>query len=545
MRLAISTALALCLAITPALAGPRSASTKLAAAFADIGKGQPGCSVATVRNGAVDFAGGFGVADIARGTPITADTVFDSASLSKQFTAFAILLLEKQGVLARTDSVRKFVPELGAYAQDVTVGDLMHHTSGLRDALSIAQISERPGPGGWQAMSDDEMVALLARQKGGETPPGTEQMYSNSGYRLLAIVAQRASGRSLPAILSEAVFKPLGMTATFIGEAEPERTKQQATSYRVAGGSFESLPSSMQSWVGAGGIRTTANDFARWMENFWTGRAGGKDVMSRMGDIPELRNHAPVDYAAGLTVARYRGLSRLEHGGSVDGFRNKMAVYPARKFAAVVLCNRTDAATTPRIDAVSDVYLDRVARTPKALTSEMQKAAAPDNVEIAQAPTGLYRDRRYAEYLRLLPGGILSYRGETRPLTRVAPGVYRADELPAFPGFQIYLGLKRDSLGMAYGGEFDHFDHVPDWAPGDLSRYVGSYWSDEAQAHFKIVLKDGALVGQVGGRSVPLVPGRPGEFIYGRGAIAVPAEGPADSVTIEVFGLRGIRFVRR
>jgi CubicO group peptidase (beta-lactamase class C family) len=542
MRLVISTAATLGLATTPALAAPQE---KVAAAFGDVGKGQPGCAVATVRNGAVDFAGGFGLADVTKATPITADTLFDAASLSKQFTAFAILLLEKQGVLARTDSVRKYVPELGAYAQAVTIGNLLHHTSGLRDALSIAQISERTSPGGRMTLSDDDMVAMLARQAGGETPPGTEQMYSNSGYRLLAIVAQRASGRSLHDILSESAFKPLGMSSTFIGDAGSERAKQQAASYREAGGAFQPVPAMTALWVGAGGVRTTANDFARWMENFWTGRAGGKAVMARMAELPQLRNHAPVDYAAGLTVARYRGLSRLEHGGSVEGFRHKMAVYPAQRFAAVVMCNRADAATTPRIDAVSDAYLDKVARTPKALTTEIEKASARDNVDIAHVPTGFYRDHRYAEYLRLLPGGVIAYRGEKRPLTQAAPGVYRADELAAFPGFQIYIGFKRDGLNMAYGGEYDRFDHVPDWAPGDLSRYVGRYWSDEAEAHFTIGMKDGALFGQIGSRTVSLAPGQPGEFIYGRGAIAVPAEGPADSVTIEVFGLRGIRFNRK
>lgn len=542
MRLMIAMVAAVSVAVDAAPAAP---SAKLAAAFADVGKGQPGCAVATVLNGKVDFTGGFGLADVAKGTPITADTVFDAASLSKQFTAFAILLLEKQGKLSRTDSVRKYVPELGAYADKATVGDLMHHTSGLRDAMSIAQISERLGPGGALAMTDAEMIALLARQKRGETPAGTEQMYSNSGYRLLAVVAQRASGRSLQAILSDAVFKPLGMTSTSIADVDLAKNKVQAVSYRAADGGFQPVPATVQAWVGAGAVRTTANDFARWLQNYWTGRAGGKDVMARMSDLPKLQNGAPADYAAGLTVAHYRSLARLEHGGSVEGFRNKMVVYPAQRFGAVVLCNRSDAATTPRIDAVSDAYLDGIAPTPKALTTEIQKASAADNIDVAQAQTGFYRDVRYAEYLRLLPGGTIAYRGERRQLTNVAPGVYRADELAAFPGFQIYIGFKRDRLNMAYGGEFDRFDHVADWAPGDLSRYVGSYWSDEAQAHFNITMKDGVLTGQVGSRSVPMAPGRVGEFIYGRGAIAVPAEGPADSVTVEVFGLRGIRFERK
>lgn len=535
MRGLISMAAALGLAAGPAAAG------RAGPAFADIGAGQPGCAVATVRHGAVEVAG-YGMADIAKGVPITADTLFDAASLSKQFTGFAILVLEKQGVLSQSDSIRKYLPELGAYAQGITVGDLLHHTSGLRDALSIAQVSEAGDD--WQTMTDAQMLAILARQTAGETPPRTEQMYSNSGYRLLAIIAQRASGRPLQAILSDAVFKPLGMTSTFVGDDDP-RGRGLAVSYRPSGSGFQPVPDATGQWIGAAGVRTTAADFARWMGNFWTGKAGGRDLIARMQAVPALANGAPADYAAGLTLASYRGLRRLEHGGSVAGFRHKMAIYPAQGFGAVVLCNRADAATTPRIDAVSDLYLGRTARQPKALTTEIQQTQGAQNLDVAQAPTGFYRDRRYAEYLRLEPGGVLAYRGETRPLQKVADGVYRADELKAFPGFQIYIGFKPGGLDMAYGGELDRFDHVPDWAPGDLSRFVGTYWSEEAQAHLVLSLRDGRLISRIAGRTLPLTPGQPGEFIYGRGALAVPAEGPADWVAIEVFGLRGIRFVRQ
>lgn len=539
-RLAAS-ALALLLSTSPALAAPRDG---LGAVFADVGPQDPGCAVATVLNGKIDFVGGYGLSNLSDRTAIDADTIFDAASLSKQFTAFAALWLEQKGKISQADSVRKYVPELGAYAQGVTIGDLIHHTSGLRDAMSIALISERPGAHGLN-LSDDEMIALLARQAGGETPPGTEQMYSNSGYRLLAIALQRASGQSLQSILSEAAFTPLGMTSTTVGAAPASAKSHLAVSYRAGKAGFEPVTFTTPLWIGAGGVRTTAHDFALWMENFWTGKAGGKRLMKAMAKVPGLRNGEPSDYAAGLTLARYRGLTRLEHGGSVDGFRHKMAVYPAQRFAAVVLCNRADAATTPRIDAVSDTYVEAAAKAPKALTTEIQQVRAGDNVALAQAPTGFYRDRRYAEYLRLLPGGVLSYRGEKRQLTEVAPGVYRADELAGFPGFQIYIGFKAGSLTMAYGGELDRFDHVPDWSPGDLSRFTGTYWSEEAQAHLKVELRDGALVSQIAGRTVPLSPGKPGEFIYGRGAVAVPADGPADYVILEVFGLRGIRFQRQ
>src|SRR5262249_4760671 len=160
--------------------------------------------------------------------------------------------------------------------------------------------------------------------------------------------------------------------------------------------------------------------------------------------------------------------------------------------------------------------------------------------ELAQAPLGLYRDVRYAEYLRLTRGADdaygIAYRGENLRLTLSGPGVYCAGELASAPGFPLCIGFKSDALVMALGGEVDRFAHVPDWAPGDLSHWAGVYWSEEAQAHLTLSMRDGVLVSQFAGRTAPLTPGKPGEFSFGRGALDVPMEGPADHIIVQIFG---------
>ncbi|MBS0361863.1 MAG: serine hydrolase, partial [Proteobacteria bacterium] len=336
-------------------------------------------------------------------------------------------------------------------------------------------------------------------------------------------------------------------TSTFIGDADPVRLSGIAANYAVANGQFHSLPTAPVA-VGAGGVRTTADDFARWLENFWTGRAGGKDVMRKMAEVPKLPNGALVDYGGGITLAAYRGLDRLEHGGSWDGFRSKMAVYPAEHFGVVVLCNRSDAGTTPRIDDVSDVYLGGLMKGPKAESSEVLQLRPLKGIAVEEAPLGAYRDKVGAEYLRIVAGPgdtrVLEYRNERRTLKLVEPGIYRADALTPFPGFDIYVAFDARGLNMSYGGDYDRFDHVEDWAPGDLTRYAGTYWSDEAQAHMTLSVKDGVLYAQMGARSAPLKPGRRGEFAFGRGGLEVPAEGPADELKVELYGLRGMVYRR-
>lgn len=537
--------LALVLGVQSAAAAARD---DVARVFADIKADQPGCAIATVRNGGVDLAAGYGRADVEAGKPMTADTIMESASLSKQLTAFGILLLEKEGRLSLNDSVRKHIPELAAYMQPITVGDLMRHTAGLRDASILMMLQDNyrdiPDRESWP---EPLILQILNRQRAGETPPGVEQIYNNTNYRLLAVVIERASGKTVPQFMSDAVFKPLGMTHTFVADAGP--MDQLAPSYRISTAGAPLRLNATGAVVGAAGVRTTVNDFALWMENFWTAGVGGRDVLRRMGEVVPLRNGGHADYAGGLTRSAYRGLTRLEHGGSWDGMRHKMVIYPEQNFAAVILCNRADASATPRIDAVSDIYLADTVKAAKEETNEVLKLRAKGNLDVGKIAPGLYRDVIGAEYLRIgrNDAGVptLEYRGETLPLRVAAPGVYTVGELKIFPGFALYVAFDRKGVRMAYGGDLDRFEPVEEWQPGDLSRYAGTYWSEEAHAHMTISVKAGVLYSQMLGLPEKLKPGRKGEFIFRRSALEVPADGPADRVVVRMYGLRGVVFERQ
>ena len=194
------------------LTTPDSASRWVDSIFSPFSvPGSPGCAVGVTRNGSLVLAKGYGMADLEHDIPITPDTRFYVASLSKQFTAMAIVLLAQDGRLSLDDSIRKWVPEVPAFASTITLRELLHHTSGLRDYFTLLAVSGWPSDG---PLTEKQFLTLVGRQKSLNFTPGDEFLYSNTGYALLSIVVKRASGYSLRDFAQQRIFKPLGMTHT-------------------------------------------------------------------------------------------------------------------------------------------------------------------------------------------------------------------------------------------------------------------------------------------------------------------------------------------
>src|SRR5262249_27654216 len=191
-------------------------NTAVDAIFSDLTKpGSPGCALGIYRDGKIIYAKGYGLANIEENVPITPQTVFDVGSVSKQFTAASILLLERQGKLLLDDDVRKYIPELPDYSaqggQVITILRLLNHTSGVRDYPTLFFLA---GINPDDVTTDDDALGMIVRQKRLTFPAGTDWQYSNSGYFLLSVIVKRVSGRTLKDFVAENVFRPLGMMHT-------------------------------------------------------------------------------------------------------------------------------------------------------------------------------------------------------------------------------------------------------------------------------------------------------------------------------------------
>ena len=361
--------------------------------FVDLTKaGSPGCALGVYRDGKMVYSKGYGLANLEQNVPITPQSVFDIGSTSKQFTAASILLLEKQGKLSINDDVRKYIPELPEYGQKVTILHLLNHTSGLRDYLTLMDLAGMHIDG---VTTDEDALQIVSRQQALNFAPGSDWLYSNTGFFLLSVIVKRVSEKTLREFAGENIFTPLAMTHTqfrddhtslIADRALAYDAKEKSAGYRLNVSYFEQ--------TGDGAVHTSVEDLLKWDENFYSGQIGGKDFLTEIQEQGKLNSGKVLDYAKGLFIQDYRGLHTVSHGGSWGGYRAELLRFPEQHFSVACLCNLGSARPSNRAHLVADVYLASLmkpkdtskeplekhekAQTPVSLTGEQLKSYQGD-----------------------------------------------------------------------------------------------------------------------------------------------------------------------
>jgi CubicO group peptidase (beta-lactamase class C family) len=287
--------------------------------------------------------------------------------------ALSTLLLERQGKLSLDDSVRKYIPELPSYADDITLRHLLHHTSGLRDYLTLGSLAGYSPDHVWTERS---ALRMIARQRTLNFPVGSEHVYSNSGYLLLSIVAQRASGRPLDEWAREHLFVPLGMSSTRFQHDHSNVIPERANGYVRRDNTWR-IANSTLDVVGDGGLYSTLDDMLRWSANFDDGRLAA-DLLSRMQTPGSLKDGTAIKsgYGMGLARGEYRGVGTISHGGGLAGYRTAFLRLPSEKTTVVCLCNASSANAGRLAQQVADLYLGH-AMSVVASTGNPPAGAAP------------------------------------------------------------------------------------------------------------------------------------------------------------------------
>ena len=365
IRLMLTTVLALGFFPTnPVYAGPgqtardASSAERVNKLFARWDKpDSPGCALAIIRQGQIIYKHAYGMADLERNVPITLNTVFDIGSIAKQFTAMSIALLAKEGRLSLDDDIHKYVPEIPSYGTAITIRHLVYHTSGLRDYSQLMALAAMPGENHYTYR---EIIDLLARQKGLTFKPGDQHLYSNSGYLLLSLIVQKASGKSLREFAAENIFKPLGMNNTRFVDDYTSIVKNRAIGYSARDdGSGYQLASSISDVVGDGGLLTTIEDLFLWDQNFYDNKlgGGGRDLIDQVLTPGKLNNGAVLEYAFGQRISEYKGLPIVRHGGEWAGYVSEIIRFPVQRFSVILLAN-TDSINLARITKqIADIYV--------------------------------------------------------------------------------------------------------------------------------------------------------------------------------------------
>lgn len=376
--------------------------------FRDFGPETPGCALAVIRGDRVLYERGYGMADLEEGRPIRPGTRFYAASVSKQFTAASVLLAEGQGALSADDPVREHVPELPRYGDTIRIRHLAHHTSGIRDMYGLMDLAGL----GLEAASAGDVVELIARQDSLNFAPGTDRLYSNAGYLLMAEIVGRATGGSLRTFADEHLFGPLGMSDTHFHDDALHPIPRKAVGYERDddGEGVERAYLPGFTGVGPGGMWTTVRDLARWNGQWAAPVVGGPGFLERMTERAVLRGGDTLDYAWGVDLSPYKGLRTVGHGGSFMGYRTHFLRFPEQSLAVACLCNRRDIDPGDRVREVADLWLE----------GEIRGRLSPY--------AGRYRsDEVGSTWAVFLDDADLVAKGpdgERRPLTYEEPGVF-------------------------------------------------------------------------------------------------------------------------
>jgi len=458
----------------------------------------PGAAIAVIKDGAVVYKRGYGSANLEYNIPITPQTVFHVASVSKQFTAFAIASLANQGKLTLDDDIRKHLPEVPDFGKKITIRHLIHHISGLRDQWTLL------GMAGWRlddVITREHIMKMVRHQKELNFDPGAENLYSNTGYTLLAVIVERVSGQSFRDYTEATIFKPLGMTNTHFHDDHERIVKNRAYSYTSAGpgGGFKAAPLNYAN-VGATSLFTTAEDLARWVINFEDKKIGGADVIKQMQQKGVLNSGKELGYAFGLSIGPYRGLNTVGHAGGDAAYRSFAVWFPDQRFGVVVLSNFGLLNPQQMAMRTADLYLgDKLAPEPPKPAPADRKAVRVD-ASILESYAGRYlldgrtlvTITKEGDKLMGQPGN--APKAELIPQSETVFFVKEANSELTFErdekGNVVRFVMKNDTQSQSA----KRLNSLATAA--QLTQFAGDYYSPELGTSYMLVIKDGKLVAQ-------------------------------------------------
>jgi len=454
--------------------------------------GSPGASVAVIKDGRIIYKKGYGYANLEYDVPITPSTIFHVASVSKQFTAFAAAMLASQGKLSLDDDIRKHLPEVPDFGKKITIKNLIHHVSGLRDQWELLAMA------GWRlddVITTRHILDMVSHEKELNFDPRQEMLYCNTGYTLLAEIVARVSGKPFRAYTEEAIFKPIGMTSSHFHDDHEMIVKNRAYSYVEAGGKdFKLLPLNYAT-VGATSLFTTAEDLAKWVQNFDEPRAGNRAVIEQMYEVGVLGNGEQTAYAFGLIMGQRKGLKTVGHAGGDAGYRSYVVRYPEQKFAVVVLSNLATFNPGQLAGQIADIYLADQFKPEQAKAEEPKRNEVPVSAAVLKSYEGTYQVR---------PGLVVTISVDNGHLMAEATGEGKARAFAesesrfSVPAYKTALEFEKNGEGrvdrVSFRGMSVKRVELFSPPPEKLSDFTGDYYSAELGTTYTMTIDKGKLV---------------------------------------------------
>lgn len=440
----------------------------------------PGGQVLIRRRGETVYERCFGYADMESSILINKDTVFHAASVSKQFTVMAVMLLSREGLIDLDADIRNYVSEYVSFDAKVSVRDLMNNDSGIRDYFDLQDLN---GVDNDDITTQEYVMRLCARQKDVNFVPRTRFSYSNTNFSLLALIAEKVTGKSFAHLAEERIFRPLGMTNTVVCDKYWKRIPNKAKSYMDNGTEYFYDPLNY-SLYGGTSLNTTARDLAKWMSNYRDCIICDKSVVDEMTAVPVLENNAPTTYACGLWAGQLEGHGYLMHVGEDAGFRTVTMRFSDDDIDVIILSNTQNVATGPAAWKIMRTILDM----PQKEAPELEVCEEPSLAEAA----GFYYAEQGATLVKVVERDGKLFRSEKyglSPLTHVKGNLYKQGRLETY----LLLGTRK----AAYRDPEDNVTLIKaddSKLSAEETRGVsGRYYGDEVEAFYTITEENGEL----------------------------------------------------
>jgi CubicO group peptidase (beta-lactamase class C family) len=497
----------------------------------------PGCAAAVSLNGETVFEKAFGLAELEHNVPNTPQTIFESGSVAKQFTAAAIVLLQQEGKLSIDDPVRKYIPELPEYGAPLTIRHLLNHTSGIRDWGTVMSLT---GAGrGDRVIGQDLALDVITHQRSLDFTPGSEYSYSNSGYNLAAIIVERVSKQKFPAFVEERLFKPLGMKNSLWRDDYQRIVPGRAQAYSRQGNGPWRLNMPFMNVYGNGGMLTTVGDWMKW-NAMLDSKSLGAPLVDALQTRGVLNDGRKIIYALGLEVSTYKGLKDVSHGGATAGYQTFLARYPENKVSIAVMCNGTSPSAGGIAANITDEIFGLLAENPQTETAKVSEDELKKFV-------GIWRSEKTHFPARfIVENGVSRWRGG-----RVVPmggGKFSAGDN------QLKFTFDRDGRPVFAetvdsDGEVRRFVPDKEWTPTpeELASFKGDWFSDEAGATLTFAVDaDKVFIKQRPATSLPLQPLYKDHFIVQGNVVwfTRDKDGKVNGMHVGASRMRDMPFVR-
>lgn len=483
-------------------AAPFAQSEQIDAIFAEFNRpGSPGASLAVIAHGKIVYSKGYGSAQLEDTIPIDRLTIFPAASVSKQFTGMAITLLAARGKLSLDDEVQKYLPWVARFDRPITIRQLLHHTSGVRDQWELLTVA------GWRKddpITQEDVRRMMSRQRELNFEPGSRFMYSNMGYSLLAEIVAQVTGMPFSQFVAENIFRPLGMMHSHFHDDVDMLVPHRAYAYAPkAGGGYRKDDRSFGT-VGANNLFTTPEDLTLWLDNFRHARVGGPAVIQAMQQKARLNNGEELAYAHGISVGKLGNMTVLAHDGRDAGYRSYVVWYAEPEMGIAV---QTNVAVSPS-DLAGKVaallladQLPPEVRAAAASTAPARRFIQPEP-RLLDACVGVYK---------VSNGYVLQISKDLEHGNLIARAAGTTDEMQAYsndefliPAFGATVRFQRDERGnvstiaVTMGGEQLTGQRLASEQtrldPAQLAQYAGTYYSAELGTFYSIAAIDGQLV---------------------------------------------------